>query len=48
MTKKKPAGPVPARPKLEGNWKEVLGKALANKRPQGGWPKPRQKKGSVP
>jgi hypothetical protein len=47
MSKQKPTGPEPERLKLEGNWKDVVAKALAKKRPPGGWPKPKQKKGSV-
>jgi hypothetical protein len=47
MPKKKPTGPTPDRLKLEGNWKDLVAKALAKKRPPTGWPKPRQKKGEV-
>jgi len=48
MPKKKSTGPEAERLKLEGNWKDLIAKALAKKRPPGGWPKPKQKKGSVP
>jgi hypothetical protein len=38
MTEKKP-GPAADRLKLKGDWKQSIRKALAIKRPQGGWPK---------
>jgi hypothetical protein len=42
---KKPAkekaktGPKEKRLKLRGDWQELVGKALAKKRPKKGWPK---------
>lgn len=30
--------------KLEGDWGEAVGRALAKKRPARGWPKPKAKK----
>lgn len=48
MPKKKTTGPEPDRLKLEGNWKDLIAKALSKKRPPEGWPKPKSKKGSVP
>ena len=47
MPKKKLTGPEPDRLKLEGNWKDLVAKALTKKRPPTGWPKPKQKKGQV-
>jgi hypothetical protein len=32
-------GPEPERLKLKGDWKSLIGKALAKKRPKKGWPK---------
>ena len=41
MTEKprKPTGPKPERLKLKGDWRGLVGKALARKRPAKGWPK---------
>lgn len=39
MSEKKTAGPPAERLKLEGDWKQAIRKALAIKRPEGGWPK---------
>jgi len=39
----KKTGPKPERLKLRGDWQELVGKALAKKRPAKGWPK--RKKG---
>jgi hypothetical protein len=38
MSEKKTTGPPADRLKLKGNWKRLVGKALAKKRPVGGWP----------
>lgn len=35
----KPPGPKPDRVKVEGDWGDALKKALAKKKPPGGWPK---------
>ena len=39
-----PNGPEAEHLKLEGDWKERLARAIAKKRPEGGWPKPEKKK----
>jgi hypothetical protein len=33
-------GPKPLVLKYDGNWEEAVEKALAKKKPAGGWPKP--------
>lgn len=38
-----PAPPAPAG--LAGTWQDAIKKALANKKPPGGWPKQKPKKG---
>jgi hypothetical protein len=48
MSEKKTSSPPADRLKPKGNWKESIRSALAKKRPPDGWPKPKQKKGSVP
>jgi len=45
--KKKTTGPPADHLQLKGDWKESIRKALAMPRPKAGWPKPKQKKGSV-
>lgn len=37
-------GPKPETLKIKGDWKDAVKKALAKKRPAGGWPKPGKKK----
>jgi hypothetical protein len=37
--KKGTPGPKADRLKLEGNWKDLMKKALSKKKPPGGWPK---------
>jgi hypothetical protein len=37
---KKKTGPEPEVLKLNGGWRELINKALQNKRPATGWPKP--------
>ncbi|HZF30404.1 MAG TPA: hypothetical protein VE907_14910 [Gammaproteobacteria bacterium] len=40
MTKEKvKRGPKEDRVKIEGKWENAIDKALAKKRPKGGWPK---------
>jgi len=36
-------GPKPERLKLKGDWEQLVGKALAKKRPAKGWPKLKKK-----
>ena len=33
-------GPEPERLKLDGDWEQLVGKALKKKRPKEGWPNP--------
>jgi hypothetical protein len=35
--KKKP-GPMPGKLKLDGNWKDLIKRALQKQRPKDGWP----------
>lgn len=42
---KKRPGPEPDTLKLEGDWEEMVGKAVKKERPKEGWPKPPKKKG---
>lgn len=47
MTKKKKGqvrGPKPEVIKLEGDWKELVKKALGKERPEGDWPTPKKAK----
>jgi len=46
MTEKprKPTGPKPEVLKLRGGWQVLMGKALAKKRPERGWPKQKKAK----
>jgi hypothetical protein len=44
QTVPKPPGPAPEVLKIEGDWKEAMKKLISKKRPEGGWPKPEQKK----
>ena len=37
-------GPEPERLKIDGNWKDAIGRALKKERPEGGWPKSPTKK----
>ena len=39
-----PPGPAPEVLKIEGDWKDAMKKLISKKRPEGGWPKPEQKK----
>jgi hypothetical protein len=48
LDQNKPTGPPADRLKLKGDWKQLIKGALEKRRPSGGWPKPKQKKGSVP
>jgi len=41
---RKPSGPQPEILKIEGNWKDAMRKLISKKRPEGGWPKPEEKK----
>jgi hypothetical protein len=45
LEKAKP-GPEPERLKIDGDWKDAVGRALRREKPKGGWPdeKPRKKK----
>ena len=43
---KKATGPEPERVKLSGDWEKLIGKALAKKRPEAGWPTAKPKKKS--
>jgi len=38
----KKRGPTPERLKLKGDWQDLVGKALAKKRPKKGWKKPKR------
>jgi len=40
----KKTGPKPERIKLEGDWRDLMGKALKKERPKEGWPEPAKKK----
>jgi hypothetical protein len=46
---RKSPGPAPDVLKIEGNWKDAVGKALQVKKPSSGWPKmkPRRPKKST-
>ncbi len=37
-------GPKPETVKLQGDWRDMMGKALHKKRPKEGWPKPEKGK----
>lgn len=37
-------GPKPETLKLDGDWKELVKKALGKERPEGGWPMPKKGK----
>jgi hypothetical protein len=39
-------GPAPRSIKINGDWEAAVGKALAKKRPKGGWPPPEKKRAS--
>ena len=41
---KNATGPKPERLKLAGDWEKLVGKALAKKRPESGWPDAKAKK----
>ena len=43
-SKKRKPGPKPDAVKLEGDWRDMMGKALLRKRPNEGWPKPEKSK----
>lgn len=36
-------GPKPERLKLDGDWKELIKKAVKKERPKEGWPEPEKK-----
>jgi len=44
MGDKKRTGPKPEHLKLKGDWQGLVGKALAKKRPERGWPKQKKAK----
>ena len=43
-SKKRKTGPKPETVKLQGDWRDMMAKALLRKRPNEGWPKPEKGK----
>ena len=42
---RRPPGPDPETLEIEGDWKKAVKKALGKKRPVGGWPTVKKKRG---